>query len=126
MKFKVLNKNTFIVYLNSFYKKIDSNSKEIIKSIIILIKKRYAYNIYGYYEVNIYRINNLLSILLFNRLDNDMLLYNSIDLKIIEKNSKIKYKIDDFTIIEDDKELNDNDIYKICEHYSIDDVNLHR
>ena len=60
MKFKILNKKSFIVYLNSFYKKIDNNSKEIIKNIILLIKKRFAYNIFGYYEVNIYRINKYL------------------------------------------------------------------
>ena len=123
MKFKILDKNSFIIYLNNFYKKkVNSNSKEVIKDILLLIKKRYDYNIFGYYEVNIYRVKDLLTILLFKRIDNDNMLYNSIDLKIIEHKKMIDYSVNDFYINCDKS----NNIYKICEHYSINEVNLHR
>ena len=126
MKFETIDKKSFIIYLNSFYKKIDSNSsKEVIKNIILLIKKRYSYNICGFYEVNIYRVKGLLTIMVFKRMDNDEILYNSVDLRIIEHKGTINYSIDDF-VLTCNKELNNNDIYKICEHYSIDEVNLHR
>ena len=121
MKFKIIDKKSFIIYLNNSYKKIDKdNSKNIIKDIIMLIKKRYSYNFSGIYEVNIYNVKDLSTLLLFEKIDNDSFLYNSVDLKIINHKEQLNIIIDDFTL------LDNKNIYNICEHYSIDEVNLHR
>ena len=121
MKFKIIDKKISIIYLNNAYKEInENNSKEIIKEIILLIKKRYSYNIYGFYEVNIYKVKKISTIIIFKKRDNDELFYNTIDLKIIHHKKTIDIFVDDFSL------SNNNEIYKICEHYSVDEVNLHR
>ena len=129
MKFNIINKNSFIIYLNSSYiKDTEEISKEIIKNIILLIKKRYSFKIFGFYEVNIYKIKNLINILVFKKIDNDELFFNSVDLKIINHKELIRIDFDDFKLMENinfDK-INSFNVYKICEHYSINDLNLHQ
>ena len=129
MKFNIINKNSFVIYLNSSYiKDTEEISKEIIKNIILLIKKRYSFKIFGFYEVNIYKIKNLINILVFKKIDNDELFFNSVDLKIINHKELIRIDFDDFKLMENinfDK-INSFNVYKICEHYSINDLNLHQ
>ena len=129
MKFNIINKNSFVIYLNSSYiKDTEEISKESIKNIILLIKKRYSFKIFGFYEVNIYKIKNLINILVFKKIDNDELFFNSVDLKIINHKELIRIDFDDFKLTENINfnNINSFNVYKICEHYSINDLNLHQ
>ena len=53
---------------------------------------------------------------------------NNIDLKISYINKDFKIRIDDYTLLNNflisSKEIKDSDIIKICEHYSIENLNL--
>lgn len=119
MNFKVINNKEFIVRLNNSYKKLNiENQNKIIKEILILIKKRYAYNIYGFFEVNIYNIKDLITILKFYKKDKDDYFGKMIDLKIINHNKKEDIIIDNLVL------KKSNNIYKICEHYYIKNLNL--
>ena len=120
MKFEVIDNNSFQVRLNTSYKKINrDNQTDVIKNILLLIKKRYALNIYGFYEVNIYYIDIFVTIIKFKKLNNNDSFYNTIDLKIINHDKKINIEIDDFLL------ENNKNIYKMCEHYYIKKLNLH-
>ena len=126
MKFEIINDNKFIVRLNTSYKIINlDNQNEIIKNILLIIKKRYSYNIFGFYNVDIYKVSNLLSIIIFKKIEDNYC--KNIDLKIINHSKKIDINIEDFDIINRVrvKNVNKKDIYKICEHYSIRIDNLH-
>lgn len=118
MNFKIINNKEFVVKVNCSYKKINLDTQnKTIKDILILIKKRYAYNIYGFFEVNIFNIKELITILLFKKINEDNY-YKTIDLKIINHNKIIDLDYDDI-------ELKDTkNIYKKCEHYSIKNLNL--
>ena len=118
MNFEVINKNTFQLKINNSYMNLDiNNQSNKIKEILLLIKKRYALDIIGFYEVNIYSIDDLLSILIFKKINKEDMLYNTIDLKIINHNKPLEIIIDDFEIDKKNK-------YKVCEHYIIKDINL--
>lgn len=120
MKFEIIDKSTFQVKINTSYKRINKeNQTNIIKELLLLIKKRYAIDIYGFYEVNIYTYNNLFTIMLFKRINRDDSFYNTIDLKIINHSKELDIIIDDFIL------KNTKNIYKICEHYYIKSLNLH-
>lgn len=117
MYFNVIDNKTFEVRINSSFK-IDFNDlSKSIKNILYKLNKKYNYLIRGYYEVNIYRVKELITLLLFKKIDNDNYL-NTIDLKIINHNKELDIIIDDFL-------LNKQNIYNICEHYSIRYDNLH-
>ena len=128
MKFEIIDKNSFVVKLNNSYKNLNNNQEDIIKNILILMKKRYAYNIYGFYEVNVYKISNFISLLFFKRVNSNDLI-NNIDLRIINHNTNIDLYIDDYEIIKTNhikgNDISYDNIYKICEHYSIPMHNLH-
>ena len=113
MYFQYINKNNFIVRINTSY--LDLNNKEIkesIKEILINIRKKYNIDIYGFFDVDIYKVDDLLYILKFNKKDKDEYFYKTVDLKIIKHNNNISCTYDDFLI---DRE----NIYKKCEHYFI-------
>ena len=113
MNFKYINKNKFVVKVNSNYLKLNNKDiKDSIKEILINIRKRYNIDIFGFYDVDLYEVSNFLYILEFNKKDNDDFIYKTVDLKIIRHSKKITYIVDDFLI---DKE----NIYKMCEHYFI-------
>ena len=121
MKFKIIDNKSFIILLNSSYIKYnDEVSKDTIKNIILLIKKRYSYNICGVYEVDVYKGKNLFLFLKFKKMDDGEYYLNTLDLKIKNHKEIIKVSIDDFDL------LKCNNKYKICEHYSFDMLNLHK
>ena len=130
MYFEIIDDKHFIIRLNSSYKKINENNKnDIIKSLLILLKKRYAYNILGFYEVNIYNSSNMFSYILFTKINNSDGIYNNIDLKINLHRKDLFLNIDDYEIIKENyikcSDINNEDIYKICEHYTVVKPNLH-
>ena len=126
MKFEIINNKKFIIKINNFYKNINlDNQNKIIKDILLLIKKRYSFNIFGFYDVDIYKINNLASLLIFNKTQDNY--FNSIDLKIMNHSNKPVINIEECDIINNLKidNLKSKDIYKVCEHYSFGMDNLH-
>lgn len=129
MNFNIINNNKYVVKINSSLITInEKNQASVIKDILINIKKRYGLNIYGDYDVDIYKIDNLLSIIVFNKKNIDGLFYNTIDLKIKNHSKSFDIIINDFTIINNNrinsKKINSKDIYKICEHYFIEKLDL--
>ena len=122
MNFKIIDNKSFVIKLNNSYKKITlDNQNKIIKELLILVRKRYSYNICGLYEIDIYK-SNMFSILMFRKTNNDSGIYNNIDLKIKNHSKELNITIDDYELLKKTSlkinELNTCDIYKICEHYS--------
>ncbi len=136
MNVKFLSDKKIIVKVNSSYLKLDEdNLYDDLKKILINIRKKYYYDIYGFYEVNIYYVKDLLTILTFYKTDEDSFYNKTIDLKVVRSSKEPLIFIDDFQIVDRDKqEVADNkirlnivdkkDIYKICEHYSLETSNL--
>lgn len=133
VNFKIINDNSFIVKVNCDYIKFnDENIYEQIKRILINIRKRYAYDIYGFYDVEISYIEKFMTILKFIKKDEDEIFRNTIDLKISKNNKSINLKFNDYFLISnylvsinnnkyeiDSKLIKDKDILKLCEHYTI-------
>lgn len=133
LNFEIIDSNNFKVKINSSNKILNELSKEDkIKRIMLDLKKKYSFNIYGFYEVDIYNVNNFVTIFIFKRKDEDDYLYKTIELKINEHKYVPKISVDDFTLLkkynkntgENNKILCDtvkkDDIYKLCEHYTIE------
>ena len=113
MNIKYIDKNRFIVRINSSLLNInDKNLNESIKEILINVKKKYNVDIYGFFNVDLYEIDNILYLLEFEKNGQDNYFYKTIDLKIKKHSKKIQIVLNDFLI---DKE----NIYKMCEHYFI-------
>ena len=133
VNFKIINDNSFIVKVNCDYIKFnDEDIYEQIKRILINIRKRYAYDIYGFYDVEISYIEKFITILKFIKKDEDEIFRNTIDLKISKDNKSINLKFNDYFLISnylvsinnnkyeiDSKLIKDKDILKLCEHYTI-------
>ncbi len=133
LNFEIIDSNNFKVKINSSNKILNELSKEDkIKRIMLDLKKKYSFNIYGLYEVDIYNVNNFVTIFIFKRKDEDDYLYKTIELKINEHKYVPKISVDDFALLkkynkntgENNKILSDivkkDDIYKLCEHYTIE------
>jgi len=115
MNFKYVNKNKYIVKINSSYLNLSNdNIMNSLKEILINIKKRYNIDIYGFFDVDLYEISNFLYVLEFNKKDSDEYFYKTVDLKIKKHNKKLSFILDDFLI-------DNENIYKMCEHYFIHD-----
>lgn len=133
VNFEIIDSNNFKVKINSSNKILSDLSKEDkIKKIMLELKKKYSFNIYGFYEVDIYNLGNFVTYMIFKRKDEDDYYYKSIELKINEHKYIPQLLIDDFTLL---KKYNKNiieknkifsniikkeDVYKLCEHYVIE------
>lgn len=129
MKYQLINKNKFIIYLNSSYMCLNKeNLYDSIKNILIKVRKRYAYDIYGYYDVNIYEIKCITTVIEFIKKDQDDYFKNNVDLKINYINKDYKIRIGDYALLNNflisSNDIKGSDIIKICEHYSIENLNL--
>ncbi len=129
MKYQLLDNNKFLTEINNSYMHLNKdNLYDYLKNILIKVKKKYNYDIYGYYDVFIYEIGNLKTVIEFIKKDKEDFFKNSIDLKINYVNKDVKILLDDYTILNRfsiySKDIKDKDIIKICEHYSIENLNL--
>ena len=136
MNFSIIDDNNFKLYVNNKYISFSYDDEdelyESLKNILITLKKKYAFNIYGFYEVNIYQIKEVCTILIFEQKD-DSMLYKTVDLKIIKNSLKDVYlKFDDYFLIQNYdniKYFNNNyyinaenikdNINKLIEHFEI-------
>ena len=129
MKYQLLDNNKFLTEINNSYMHLNKdNLYDYLKNILIKVEKKYNCDIYGYYDVFIYEIGNLKTVIEFIKKDNEDFFKNSIDLKINYVNKDVKILLDDYTILNRfsiySKDIKDKDIIKICEHYSIENLNL--
>lgn len=137
MNVDIVNDKQFNVKVNSSYLKIkDETLYDDLKKILIYMRKKYAYDIYGFYNVDIYFVDNILTLLKFVKKDSDSYFGKSIDLKIIKHDNKPTLIFDDFLLLNNYKysicnnkiKFNDTvkkeDVYKLCEHYYIENLNL--
>lgn len=123
MNFSIIDDNNFKLYVNNKYISFSYDDEdelyESLKNILITLKKKYAFNIYGFYEVNIYQIKDVCTILIFEQKD-DSMLYKTVDLKIIKNSLKDVYlKFDNYFLIQDY-----NNIKYFNNHYYINAENI--
>ena len=112
----------------------DGNLYDNIKKLLIHVRKKYHYDIYGFYNVDIYYVKNFLTIILFNKKDTD-LFNNTIDLKITKHLKELSIKLEDYYLTYDylkylnkglikGSYIDNKDIIKLSEFYSVELVNL--
>ncbi len=130
MKFSVIDDDNFDIYVNNKYLDFNNSDEQslydYLKKILINIKKKYAVNIFGFYEVDIYKICNIGTLLRFNKKDDDDFIYKTIDLKIVEHDTDEVYlRFDDYFLIKDYKNIKcfDNNYYIRASSIENDDVN---
>lgn len=104
MKFSIIDDNNFNIFVNNKYLDFNSESENdlynSLKKVLINVRKKYGINIYGFYEVDIYVIENIGTVLKFNKKDEDDFIYKTVDLKIIEHNNEDVYlKFEDYYLI---------------------------
>lgn len=126
LNINIIDKNNYIVKVNSFYKYKD------LDDILNRIKKLYYIDISGYYDVDIYEIKKFLTVIKFKKIDDDNYY------KRTEYNIKKHYKeetivVEDFTLIDKynyknkkikGSEIDNKDIIRLCEHYTLENINL--
>ena len=137
MNFSIINERCFVVRINNSYLELkEEDIYDKLKKVLINIRKRYAYDIYGFYDVEIYEVKNFITILKFYKKDDDELFRNTIDLKINKINRRINIVFDDYFLINKcqniDKDVNKykinselikkEDIIKLCEHYKVEQI----
>jgi len=128
MKFSVIDENTFNIYVNNQYlsfSKEEDSSYDSLKKILINLKKRYGYDIYGYYQVDIYKIDDIATILKFNKKE-ESLMCKTIDLKLVHHiSNNIYLKFNDFYLIKKYKNVKyfDGAFYVSVNEIKLDDIN---
>ena len=91
MNITIIDDNKFDIYVNNLYVNFISDSNDNdnelydnLKKILINVRKKYALNIFGFYEVDIFYVENYAAILKFvKKLRNKLLVR-------IKQNKKIK------------------------------------
>lgn len=131
MNFNIIDKNTFIVKLNNSFLEInEQDEKDKLNKLLFQIKKRYSYDIYGFYDVDIYYINNFITIIKFKRKDDDEYFRKNINLKINRHLKEKRLHFNDYFLIDKYKnkiinnslkgsDIDKKDILRLCEHYDI-------
>ena len=72
MNITIIDDNKFDIYVNNLYVNFNSDSNDNdnelydnLKKILINVRKKYALNIFGFYEVDIFYVENYAAILKF-------------------------------------------------------------
>lgn len=136
MKFSIVNDERFNIYVNNKYLEFSKDEDllyDSLKKILLNIKKRYDYDVFGFYQVDIYIIEDVATILEFYKKDESfisktidlkLVIHNQndiylkfIDFLLIKKYKKIKYKNNNFYVKVIDVEK--SDIEKLLEHFEI-------
>ncbi len=138
MNFNIINEKIFMVKINNDYLKInEDNLYEELKKVLINIRKKYAFDIYGFYDIYIYDVENFITILKFIKKDDDELFRNTIDLKLHKEKKKMDIYFDDYFLISkcqgitkynniykiNSELIKKEDIIKLCEHYKVEQIN---
>lgn len=130
MKLSIIDDNNFNIFVNNKYLDFNNESENdlynSLKKVLINVRKRYGTNIYGFYEVDIYTIENIGTILKFNKKDDDDFIYKTVDLKIIGHNNDDVYlKFDDYYLISDYSNIKffNNSYYIKADSIKKEDIN---
>ena len=108
MKLTLDENDNFTVFINNNYIDFDISETNIyasLKKILLTLRKRYAISIYGYFETNIYNIENIGVILNFKKLDEDNFDIKNIDLKIKIHDCNPFLKFNDYFLIKKYKNI---------------------
>ena len=130
MNFKIINNNKYIIKLNSELIKYENIDSKEINKILNMITKRYGFEISGFYIIDIYQVNNFLTIIELNKKDDDDFYRKTINYKINKHKKEAKLIFDDILLLKEynidfntDKinrtNLNKKDVLRLCEHYDI-------
>ena len=130
MKFSIIDDDSFDVYVNNKYLDFNNADEEnlydYLKKILINIRKKYAMDIFGFFEVDIYKIGNIGTLLKFNKKDDDDFIYKTVDLKVVEHDTEDVYlKFNDYFLIKDYKKIKyfGNNYYINAKSIANDDIN---
>ena len=79
------------------FEKIDININDYIKRIILRLKQKYNFDIFGFYEVNVYKNKKIGTIIDFIKEDTSLLFSDLLDLNInIKENEEVYLKFADY------------------------------
>ena len=124
MNIKFISKDLFVVKtIINDKMEINEKCKKLLKN----IRKKYIYDIYGTYNVEIYYVNNFITIYVFRKIEEETFNYNCININIIKKKNNIPIIFKDYELVKEYKSLilspskiKDKDILRLCEHYIVD------
>ena len=129
MNFSIIDDNNFKLYVNNNYIDFNYDNEdelyEALKNVLITLKKKHAFNIYGFYEVNIYQIKDICTILIFSKKEENIL-YKTVDLKIIKNSLENTYlKFNDYFLIKNYSNIKffNNNYYLNAEKLKKEDIN---
>ena len=109
MKVIINSEKSFILFFNKFIEELDldDNYEDKFKNILLKLKKYYGINIYGFYNVYVYNNKYYGTILKIEKENDFDLMYKQIDMHIvIEKDSKVLYKVSDILFIKNKEKYN--------------------
>ena len=115
MKLKIIDENNFLLFVIN-KKDIPALDEQILgdylKKIFVKIKEKYNINVYGYYNVVIYKDDNYGMIIKLSHEELEYLSYydRQIEMKIVISDGQVFYKIDNIYDI-DERIITKSDIY---------------
>ena len=101
MKVIINSNDNFILFFNKLNDKLDLNDnyEEEFKNIFLRLKNYYKINIYGFYNVYVYKDKYYGTILKIEKDKELDLFYKQIDMHIVIEDSNFLYKINDYFFI---------------------------
>lgn len=113
MKLTIIDDDRFIIYINNSYINLNNKEKlyDYLKKIMILLRKKYGIDIYGYYEIDIYRLKRIANILKFEKINDT--LKKTIDIKVVQHSNGILLKFEDYFLIKDYEYIYKNNYYYV-------------
>ena len=124
MNIKFISKDLFVIKtIINDKMEINEKCKQLLKN----IRKKYIYDIYGTYNVEVYYVNDFITIYVFRKIEEETFNYNCININIIKKKNNIPIIFKDYELVKEYKSLilspskiKDKDILRLCEHYIVD------
>ena len=102
MNIKFISKDLFVIKtIINDKMEINEKCKQLLKN----IRKKYIYDIYGTYNVEIYYVNNFITIYVFRKIEEETFNYNCININIIKKKNNIPIIFKDYELVKEYKSL---------------------
>ena len=122
MKVIINSNDNFILFFNKLNDKLDLNDnyEEEFKNIFLRLKNYYRINIYGFYNIFVYKDKYYGTILKVEKDKELDLFYKQIDMHIVIEDNTFLYKVDDYFFIND---LSDYNIYYYNDNFYLEIIN---
>ena len=122
MKVIINSNDNFILFFNKLNDKLylNDNYEEEFKNIFLRLKNYYRINIYGFYNIFVYKDKHYGTILKVEKDKELDLFYKQIDMHIVIEDNTFLYKVDDYFFIND---LSDYNIYYYNDNFYLEIIN---